>query len=86
MLPLTPDQSRLSKTDWLIASLLGLTFATVLFVVNVAIMLIIGYFQPRKDAYIQKYSREVDITPWKYLYIMGGTIILIVLLVYYYFS
>lgn len=58
----------------------------ILFVVNVAVMLVIGYFNPRKKAYLQQYSHDVDITPWKYLMIMGASIVLIVLAIYYYFS
>lgn len=58
----------------------------ILFVVNIAVMLIIGYFHPRKEAYIQQYSHDVDITPWKYLSSVGATIVLIVLAIYYYFS
>ena len=58
----------------------------ILFAINIAVMLIIGYFKPRKQPYIQEYSHEVDITAWKYLYIMGGSIVIIVLSIYYYFS
>ena len=58
----------------------------ILFVLNILIMLIIAHFNPRKEAYIQKYSHDVDITAWKYLYIMGGGIVIIVLSIYYYFS
>ena len=57
-----------------------------LFVLNIAIMLIIGYFRPRKIAYTQQYSHDVDISPWRYLNIMGASIVVIVLAIYIYFS
>lgn len=58
----------------------------ILFVINIMVMLIIGYFKPRKDAYNLKYSHDVDITPWKYLYLMGISIVIIVIGIYFYFS
>jgi SSS family solute:Na+ symporter len=58
----------------------------VLFVINIIVMLLIGYFKPMKQPYIQKYSHDVDIKPWKFLYVTGGMIVLIVLSIYLYFS
>ena len=37
----------------------------ILFVTNVVIMLIIGKYYPRKEAYVQEYTEQVNITPWK---------------------
>ncbi|QZY55635.1 solute:sodium symporter family transporter [Crassaminicella profunda] len=53
----------------------------VLFPINVLIMLAVGKIKPRETAYIQKYTEQVDITPWKYtkvasLGIMAGMLIL----------
>jgi len=58
----------------------------ILFVINIIVMLLIGYFKPMKQPYIQKYSHDVDIKPWKFLYVTGGIIVLIVLSIYLYFS
>ena len=57
-----------------------------LFVLNVAIMLIIGKLKPRKEAFRLLYNRKVDITPWKYLKPVGLGITVIVVVVYFYFS
>ncbi|PTX59702.1 SSS family solute:Na+ symporter [Kordia periserrulae] len=58
----------------------------ILFVLNAAIMLIIGKIKPRKTDYVQKYTQQVDITPWKYAVQAGVIICLMVIGVYYYFA
>lgn len=58
----------------------------ILFVLNVIIMLIIGKLYPRKEGYVQNYTEDVDITPWKLVKPIGGIICLIVVGVYIYFS
>ena len=58
----------------------------ILFVLNIIIMLIIGKFKPTKEAYIQEYTEQVDITPWKYVKHFGIAICTIVIGVYVYFS
>jgi len=58
----------------------------ILFVFNVVIMLLIGKYSPRKTAYVQAYTEEVDITPWKYVKPVGAIISVIVISVYIYFS
>lgn len=58
----------------------------ILFLFNVIIMLLIGKFYPRKEVYIQFDSKEVDITPWKYLKPVGVFICVIVIGIYIYFS
>lgn len=58
----------------------------ILFVANIIIMLVIGYFFPRKEAYEQEYTEQVDITPWKHVKLVGGLITLIVVAIYVYFS
>jgi SSS family solute:Na+ symporter len=57
-----------------------------LFVINILIMLAIGKFKPRSEDYIQKYTKQVDITPWKHSKSVGLTICLIVIGIYIYFS
>jgi len=58
----------------------------ILFVLNVIIMLLIGKFYPRKEAYVQEYTKQVDITPWKYVKQAGIAICIIVISVYIYFA
>jgi len=58
----------------------------ILFAVNVIIMLLIGKFSPRKEAFTQVYTNEVDITPWRYTKAAAVTIFVMVIGVYYYFS
>jgi SSS family solute:Na+ symporter len=68
------------------SSLHFLDIMAILFVLNVAIMLLIGKIKPRKDPYVQVYTKQVDITPWKYVNITGLIISLIVVLIYIYFA
>ncbi len=58
----------------------------ILFVLNVLIMLVIGYIKPRQEAYEQQYTEQVDIKPWKYLYPVGITITVLVIAIYIYFA
>ena len=57
----------------------------ILFVLNVVIMLIIGKIKPREEAFVQEYTKQVDITPWKYTKQVGIAICAIVIGVYIYF-
>ncbi|NVJ89574.1 MAG: solute:sodium symporter family transporter [Flavobacteriaceae bacterium] len=58
----------------------------ILFVLNIIIMLIISKIAPRKEAYVQFNSKEVDITPWKYLKPVGALVCMIVVAIYIYFA
>lgn len=58
----------------------------ILFVLNIVIMLIIGKLYPRKEAYVEYYSQEVDITPWRLLKPMGILVCVIVIAIYIYFA
>ena len=58
----------------------------ILFVFNALLMLVIGYFKPREVAYVQSYTKQVDITPWKPVKLFGGIIVLIVISTYIIFS
>jgi SSS family solute:Na+ symporter len=58
----------------------------ILFVLNVLIMLIIGRIKPRQDAFKLTYTNQVDITPWKYLNVVGIGICVLVLAIYIYFA
>ena len=57
-----------------------------LFVLNVAIMLIIGKLYPRKDAYVLEYKKAVDIRPWSKVYYVGGAVVVTVIFMYIYFA
>ncbi|WP_226064525.1 solute:sodium symporter family transporter [Kaistella polysaccharea] len=58
----------------------------ILFVLNIVIMLIIGKFRPRSVPFVLEYTNKVDITPWKYLKVVGISICIIVVVIYIYFS
>ena len=58
----------------------------ILFVLNILIMLIIGQLKPRKTAFILPYTKQVDITPWRYLNLTGIIICIVVIYSYFYFS
>ncbi|MDY8134351.1 solute:sodium symporter family transporter [Aquimarina sp. 2201CG5-10] len=58
----------------------------ILFILNVLIMLGIGKVQPKVKEYHQKYTKQVDINPWKYVNIVGVIVCVIVIGIYIYFS
>ncbi|MEM7085053.1 MAG: solute:sodium symporter family transporter [Bacteroidota bacterium] len=57
-----------------------------LFVINVMVMLVIGKMFPRPTDYVQDYTQQVDITPWKYVKLAGLIIVIIVVSTYIYFQ
>jgi len=57
----------------------------ILFILNILIMLLIGKFYPRKEAYVQEYTEQVEITPWKHTKIVGLSICFLVVAIYIYF-
>jgi len=57
----------------------------ILFVLNVSIMLLIGKIWPREEPYVQAYTDQVDITPFKYLKVVGIAIVATVVGIYIYF-
>ena len=58
----------------------------ILFILNVVIMVIIGKIKPREEPFVQQYTKQVDITPWKYVKHVSVVICLIVIGVYVYFA
>jgi len=58
----------------------------ILFATNILIMLIIGKIKPREEAYVQKYTKQVNIEPWKYVYQVGALVVLVVVAIYIYFA
>lgn len=63
-----------------------LDIMAILFVLNIIIMLIIGKLYPLKESYNIKYTKQVDITPWKHVNIASIGIVLIVVAIYIYFA
>jgi len=58
----------------------------VLFVLNITIMILIGKLWPMKQPYVQVYSRDVDITPWRYAKLTGLAVVLTTLAIYLFFA
>ena len=58
----------------------------ILFLANIAIMLLIGKFKPRATPYVQEYTKQVEITPFKYVRQFGMIIVIIVVGIYIYFA
>jgi SSS family solute:Na+ symporter len=58
----------------------------ILFVLNALIMLLIGKWYPRKEAFELKDVKKVDSKPWNMAYTFGAVICVIVVCIYIYFS
>ncbi len=58
----------------------------ILFLLNAGIMLLIGKFYPRAIPYEQQYTRQVEITPYKYVKQVGIGVVLTVVCIYIYFA
>ncbi|MEM9647449.1 MAG: solute:sodium symporter family transporter, partial [Bacteroidota bacterium] len=58
----------------------------ILFVFNVAVMLIFGKIMPKKEVTVEESTDVIDITPWKYAFAIGGVISLLVISTYFIFT
>ncbi len=58
----------------------------VLFVLEVALMLLVGYLAPRRDEWVIHQKRMVDLTPWRYAIPCAGTLLSCVVGLYLLFS
>lgn len=58
----------------------------IIFVIVVAIMLVLSKINPRDTDFTDVYTKQVDITEWKYLKPVGYTICALVVFIYVYFS
>lgn len=58
----------------------------ILFVFNVALMLVIGKMYPRATPYKLEYTNKVEITPWKYAIPAGVVITALVIIIYIIFA
>jgi SSS family solute:Na+ symporter len=63
-----------------------LDIMAILFVLNVVIMLVIGRIKPRETDFVQQYTHQVDIKPWRHVKAAGIAICVIVIAVYAYFA
>lgn len=63
-----------------------LDIMAILFILNILIMLVIGKIYPREEAYVQEYTKQVDVTPWKHIKISSIAICVIVIAIYIYFA
>lgn len=63
-----------------------LDIMAILFLLNAAIMLIIGKIKPRATPYVQEYTKQVEIKPYKYVKQIGLMICLIVIVIYVIFA
>ena len=57
-----------------------------IFILNSSLMLSIAYFRPNKKPWVQVYTKQVDITPWKYTLPCSSGIIAIASAIYLEFS
>ena len=58
----------------------------ILFLLNSGLMLLIGKLKPLATPYVQEYSKQVNITPFKYVKQFGAIICIIVIAIYWYFA
>jgi len=56
------------------------------FVLTILIMLVIGKLKPRTKDYVQVYTEDVDLTPWKLVKPVGLVVCIIVISTYFIFS
>lgn len=58
----------------------------ILFVFNIIVMLIFGQLMPKKVVTKEETTDVIDITPWKYAFVVGAVIALLVISTYFIFS
>ncbi|MEM9144043.1 MAG: solute:sodium symporter family transporter, partial [Bacteroidota bacterium] len=58
----------------------------ILFLLNMGIMLVIGKLKPRETPYVQEYTQQVSIEPFRYVKQAGLIICVIVIGIYVYFA
>lgn len=61
-------------------------FLGLIFVLLIGLMLGIGYYKPLDEAWEQEYTKDVDMTPWKYSIHASVFLVIIVLMIYAYFA
>ncbi len=58
----------------------------ILFVFNILVMLLFGKLMPKKEITKETYTDVIDITPWKYAFVVGGVIAALVISTYFIFA
>ena len=58
----------------------------ILFVFNILVMLFFGKLRPKKEITVEEKTDVIDITPWKYAFVVGAFITLLVVSTYFIFS
>lgn len=58
----------------------------ILFLLNIGIMLLIGKISPRETPYVQEYTKQVSIEPYRYVKQVGIAVCVIVIGIYIYFA
>ena len=56
------------------------------FVLTIILMLVIAKIKPTETDYVQEYTQQVDVTPWKYVKVVGILICVVVISTYIIFS
>ncbi|MFO7846407.1 MAG: solute:sodium symporter family transporter [Balneolaceae bacterium] len=72
--------------DGWVAAISEFHFLGLAFLCIVAFMLVYGHLQPLEIAWEQEYTKDVDLTPWKYTVHASAVLTVIVLLIYVYFA
>lgn len=57
-----------------------------LFPINILVLLLVGKYKPRAEAFIEHHTDEVDVTPWKHVKLASCLLIGCMLLIYAIFS
>ena len=60
-----------------------LHLAAINFVIISLIMIVQAKISPREEAYVQSYTNDVDITPWKWAKACGIIILILIALMYF---
>ncbi|MDO7137467.1 solute:sodium symporter family transporter [Algibacter lectus] len=55
----------------------------ILFVLTIIIMFVVSRFYPRETDYVQEYTKQVDITNWRYLKPVGAIVVALVIALYF---
>lgn len=69
-----------------VAQITEFHFLGLAFLLLVMLMLAIGYFKPLEEAWEQEYTKDVDMTPWKYSLHASVFLVIVVLLIYVFFA
>ena len=63
--------------SWILANFLG-----IMFVFLILMMLLIGKLRPLKTPWVQQYTGEVNLTPWKFAVPVATVLVILVITIY----